>query len=345
MRLRTALTKSKNMVSIRVMDQIGVRYAQDYITKFGFSRKEHPAYLTMALGAGSATVWGMANGYAVFANGGFRVKPHLIAKITDSQGNIIEEAKYPRANQDAPRVIDKRNAFLMTSMMHDVVQRGTATKARQLGRNDLAGKTGTTNNQVDAWFAGYNPKQVAVAWIGYDQPRSLGRDETGGKAALPIWISYMATALKGVPDKPFVVPDGVMTVKIDPVTGVLADQDDDEAINEYFYHENPPPTADTLLPPMLEPAEPYFSDSLIQNPLQAQPPQLPQEPQTLPNSQLKAPGNQPNNVSAGNTGTAVAPNRATNPPNNSGPKPPPKPTNKTRNSTDSASHILNPSGY
>ncbi|PPC85458.1 MAG: penicillin-binding protein 1A, partial [Methylotenera sp.] len=252
MRLRAALTKSKNMVSIRVIEQIGTRYAQDYITKFGFSRKDHPAYLTMALGAGAATPWGMANGYAVFANGGFRVKPHLISKITDSNGNIIEQRRYPVAGQDAPRVIDGRNAFLMTSMMHDVVQRGTATKARQLGRQDLAGKTGTTNNQVDAWFAGYNPRQVAVAWIGYDQPRSLGRDETGGKAALPIWISYMATALKSMPDNPVKIPDGVMTVKINPDTGVLVGEDED-GINEYFYHENPPPTAEIALPPMEEP--------------------------------------------------------------------------------------------
>ena len=139
-RLRTALTKSKNMVSIRVLKKIGPLYAQDYITKFGFSRKDHPAYLAMALGAGQTTPWAMANGYAVFANGGYRVTPHLISKITDSNGKLIEEMRYPRAGKDAPRVIDERNAFLMTSMMRDVVQRGTAVKAKVLGRQDLAGK-------------------------------------------------------------------------------------------------------------------------------------------------------------------------------------------------------------
>lgn len=323
MRLRTALTKSKNMVSIRVLNQIGTRYAQDYITKFGFSRKDHPAYLTMALGAGAVTPWGMANGYAVFANGGYRVKPHLINKITDSKGNIIEEIRYPRANQDAPRVIDGRNAFLMTSMMHDVVQRGTATRARQLGRQDLAGKTGTTNNQVDAWFAGYNPKQVAIAWIGYDQPRSLGRDETGGKAALPIWISYMATALKGMPDNPYKVPDGVMTVKIDADTGVLINEDA-EGINEYFYHENPPPSVEIVLPPMQESTESNFPDSLLDNPLQWQP--------APTNNEDRPPAAKPNREPARSDTTA------------SKPKPANKPNNAQEDS-NAAAQMMNPSGY
>lgn len=271
-RLRTALTKSKNMVSIRVLQRIGARYAQDYITKFGFSRKDHPAYLTMALGAGQTTPWSMAAGYAVFANGGYRIEPHLISKIIDSNGSVIEEKQYPRARQNAPRVIDGRNAFLMTSMMRDVVQRGTATRAKQIGRQDLAGKTGTTNNLVDAWFAGFNPKQVAIAWIGFDQPRTLGRDETGGKAALPIWIRYMTTALRGVPDVPYNVPDGVMQVKIDPTTGTLINEDE-EGIYEYFYQENPPPSVEYVLPPMEEPSDSDFPpDNLINNPLQPAPP-------------------------------------------------------------------------
>jgi penicillin-binding protein 1A len=278
-RLRTALTKSKNMVSIRVLQKIGARYAQDYITKFGFARKDHPAYLTMALGAGQTTPWTMANGYAVFANGGYRVTPHLISKITDSNGKLIEEMHYPQAGRDAPRVIDVRNAFLMTSIMRDVIKRGTATKANVLGRNDLAGKTGTTNNLVDAWFAGYNPKQVAIAWIGYDQPRTLGKDETGGKAALPIWIRYMATALKGMPDVPVSVPDGVMQLKIDPLLGILIGEDE-EGIYEYFYNENPPPEVETYLPPMEDPtSEDFpissFPESLTDNPLQRQSPPLP----------------------------------------------------------------------
>ncbi len=278
-RLRTALTKSKNMVSIRVLQKIGARYAQDYITKFGFSRKDHPAYLTMALGAGAVTPWGMAQGYAVFANGGYRITPHLISKITDNRGKLIQESHYPQAGKDAPRVIDARNVFLMTSIMQDVVAKGTATKAKSLGRQDLAGKTGTTNNQIDAWFAGYNPNQVAITWIGFDQPRSLGRDETGGKAALPIWIRYMATALNGVPDVPYSVPDGVMQVKIDPLTGTLINEDED-GIYEYFYQENPPPKVETVLPPMEEPTEADFPasaypDSITDNPLQPQPPDAP----------------------------------------------------------------------
>ena len=184
------------MVSIRILERVGTRYAQDYVTKFGFARKDHPAYLTMALGAGQTTPWQMANAYAVFANGGYRVTPHIISKITDSNGKVIEQRQYPRANRDAPRVIDARNAYVMTSMMEDVVRKGTATKAKVLGRIDLAGKTGTTNNQLDAWFAGYNPKQVAVfGWAMTDQNPWV-KDETGGKAALPIWIRYMETALK-----------------------------------------------------------------------------------------------------------------------------------------------------
>ncbi len=315
-RLRTALTKSKNMVSIRVLKKIGARYAQDYITKFGFSRKDHPAYLTMALGAGQTTPWAMATGYAVFANGGYRVTPHLINKITDSNGKVIEVMHYPQARRDAPRVIDGRNAFLMTSMMHDVVQRGTATKAKALGRNDLAGKTGTTNNLIDAWFAGYNPKQVAVAWIGFDQPRTLGKLETGGTAALPIWIRYMATALKGVPDVPPTVPDGVMQLKIDPLLGIMIGEDD-EGIYEYFYNENPPPEVETYLPPLEEPTaadfpEAAFPDSMIDNPLQ--PPAVQQQNDRPANHSIEH-------------------------------QPRPDSGNDDANNTDSATRILNPSGF
>ncbi len=318
-RLRTALTKSKNMVSIRVIQKIGPRYAQDYVTKFGFSRKDHPAFLTMALGAGAVTPWGMAGAYAVFANGGYRITPHLISKITDSNGKVIEEMRYPRARQDAPRMIDGRNAFLMTSMMQDVVSRGTATRAMQLGRQDLAGKTGTTNNQIDAWFAGFNPKQVAIAWIGFDQPRTLGRDETGGKAALPIWIRYMATALKGVPDVPYNVPDGVMKVKIDPLLGTLINEDE-EGMYEYFYQENPPPSVETILPPMNDPTESdfpdsVFPDSILDNPLQPQAPRRSESPQYNRAAEL--------------------PNRQANP----------TPNNNDTNDADSAASMLNPSGF
>jgi penicillin-binding protein 1A len=253
-RLRQALVKSKNLVSIRLIQSIGPRYAQDYITRFGFAAKEHPAYLTMALGAGSVTPWQMATAYAVFANGGYRVKPNLIAKIVDQNGKVLVETKFTKAGQGAPRVIDARNAFIMNSMMRDVVRRGTATRALQLGRNDLAGKTGTTNDHFDAWFAGYNPNQVAIAWIGYDKPRALGGSETGGAAALPIWIKYMATALRGVPEVEPVVPDGIMALRIDPATGVRADNDEN-GIYEYFYHENPPPEIEEELPSLFDDLE------------------------------------------------------------------------------------------
>jgi penicillin-binding protein 1A len=253
-RLRQALVKSKNLVSIRLIQSIGPRYAQDYITRFGFAAKEHPAYLTMALGAGSVTPWQMATAYAVFANGGYRVKPNLITKIVDQNGKVLVETKFTKAGQGAPRVIDARNAFIMNSMMKDVIRRGTATRALQLGRNDLAGKTGTTNDHFDAWFAGYNPNQVAIAWVGYDKPRALGGSETGGAAALPIWIKYMATALRGVPEVEPVVPDGIMALRIDPATGIRADNDEN-GIYEYFYHENPPPEIEEQLPSLFDDLE------------------------------------------------------------------------------------------
>ena len=240
MRLRTALTKSKNMVSIRVLNSIGVEYAQDYITRFGFAAKDHPAYLTMALGAGSVTPWQMAEAYAVFANGGYRVNPYLIARIEDNKGKVIEETKFVEAGNDAERVIDERNAFLMTSMMQDVTRIGTAAKARQLGRSDLAGKTGTTNNHIDTWFAGFNPKKVAVVWMGYDKPQSLGGSETGGSAALPIWIKYMSSALRGIPDVDLNPPEGVASIRINLKSGNRA-REDESGFYEYFYQEYPPP--------------------------------------------------------------------------------------------------------
>ena len=253
-RLRQALAKSKNMVAIRVLDRIGPNYAQDYITRFGFAAKNHPAYLTMALGAGSATPMQMASAYAVFANGGYRVKPYLITKIVDHNGKIISQSKFATAKVDAPRVIDARNAFIMNSMMQDVVRYGTAAKASQIGRGDLAGKTGTTNDNYDAWFTGYSPKLVAVTWVGFDKPRRLGRNETGGSAALPIWIKYMGSALRNIPETEMPVPDGVMALRIDPTTGVRADNDEN-GIYEYFYHENPPPEVEYDLPGMQDGTE------------------------------------------------------------------------------------------
>jgi penicillin-binding protein 1A len=235
LRLRTALTKSKNLVSIRILQAIGTKYAQDYITRFGFSPEQHPPYLTMALGAGSATPFQMVSAYSIFANGGFRVKPYYVEHVLDARGAVLAQAKPVRAGQDAEQVLDPRNAFIMTSILRDVVRRGTAARAMQLGRGDLAGKTGTTNDQVDAWFCGFNSSLVAVAWIGFDQPRSLGGNETGAQAALPIWMSYMGKALKGVPESPQTPPDGVVTLLINPQTGQRAN----DGIPEFFYKETP----------------------------------------------------------------------------------------------------------
>lgn len=247
-RLRVALAKSVNTVAIRMLSTIGAGYAQDYVTRFGFAKKDHPAYLTMALGAGSTTVWQMANAYAVFANGGYRVQPNLISKIVDQHGKVIFSSKALEAGVDAPRVIDARNAFIMNSMMQTVVQSGTATRALKLGRSDIAGKTGTTNDHRDTWFAGYSPHQVAVVWMGYDKPQPMGRNETGGLATLPIWTQYMQVALNGLAQIGLAMPDGIMTVNIDPVTGVS----DETGIPEYFYFENPPPSVEQPLPPLLE---------------------------------------------------------------------------------------------
>jgi len=210
MRLRTALAKSKNVVSVRLIRAIGPSYAQEYIQRFGFDPEKHPPYLTMALGAGSVTPLQMATAYSVFANGGYRVDPYLINKMVDSKGNILFEAKPISVGDGAPRVLDARTAFVMDSMLQEVTKTGTAASARaKLGRNDIAGKTGTTNDSHDAWFAGYNPKVVAISWIGFDKPESLGDRETGGGLALPMWISYMTTALKDIPQTSREVPTGV----------------------------------------------------------------------------------------------------------------------------------------
>ena len=294
-RLRQALAKSINTVAIRVLQSIGVNYAQDYITRFGFSAKNHPAYLTMALGAGSVTPWQMATAYAVFANGGYRVKPNLIAKIVDQNGKVLLTTKFNHASNGAPRVIDSRNAFIMNSMMQSVIQQGTAAKALQLGRRDLAGKTGTTNDHIDAWFAGYSPKQVAVAWIGFDKPQPLGRSETGAAAALPIWIKYMATALKGMPEVGMRMPEGVVAIYIDPTTGIR----DENGILEYFYHENPPPQIEMQLPSLLDDAGEPASVNQAQQVLQPEITLSPATPgQTAPNQTPRGARTDPQNAAS-----------------------------------------------
>ena len=250
MRLRTALARSKNLVTVRVLQAIGPQYAQDYIARFGFDPKLHPAYLTMGLGAGAATPMQMATAYSVFANGGYRVTPYLISRITDSRDAPLSEAKPTLARKDAERAIDPRNAFIMTTLLRDVITSGTATRALELKRKDLAGKTGTTNENVDAWFCGFNVAQVGIAWIGYDQPKTLGANETGSAAALPIWISYMQRALKGVPEQAYETPPGVVSLRINPETGL---RDDSSRYSDWFLSEYTPRLAQDALAPALMP--------------------------------------------------------------------------------------------
>jgi penicillin-binding protein 1A len=212
MSLRRALAKSKNMVSIRILQSIGTRYAQDWITNFGFEREKHPAYLPMALGAGSVTPMQMATAYSVFANGGYRVAPYLVTRITDHKDKVLLEPQPPLLNESM-RAIPQRNAYIMDSLLQEVARSGTAAKAQAtLKRPDIYGKTGTTNDSLDAWFAGFQPTMTAVAWMGYDTPRKLGDRETGGGLSLPIWITYMETAIKGVPVAEMPVPAGVVNV-------------------------------------------------------------------------------------------------------------------------------------
>ena len=235
MRLRTALAKSKNMVSIRILQNIGTHYAQDYATHFGFDADKHPPYLTMALGAGSVTPWQMITAYAVFANGGYRISPYIVREIRNDHDQVIASMQPVKAGDDNLRVIDPRNAFVMDSMLRDVTIYGTAAKAAaQLKRRDLAGKTGTTNDYVDAWFAGYQKSVVGVAWLGFDQPKRLGNGETGGAAALPIWIGYMKQALKDVPESLPSPPEGLVEVE------VVNERSKTGTSREYFYQENVP---------------------------------------------------------------------------------------------------------
>ncbi len=211
MTMRRGLAKSKNMISIRILQSVGAKSAQEWVTNFGFDADKHPPYLTLALGAGSVTPMQMATGYSVFANGGYRTNPWMIAKITDQKGKLLLDFKPPLRNESM-RGIDARNAFVMNSMLQEVVRTGTAARAGSLKRTDLGGKTGTTNDAIDTWFAGYQPTIAAVVWMGYDNPRKLGDTATGGVLSLPIWINFMETALKGVPNAEMAVPEGVVNL-------------------------------------------------------------------------------------------------------------------------------------
>ena len=259
MRMRKALMKSKNMVSIRILQAISPEYGQDYITKFGFDADKHPPYLTTALGAGSVTSLQMLTGYAVFANGGYRITPYFIQRVEDSAGKVIAKSTPFVAAQNAEQVIDVRNAFSMVSMMQDVVKHGTAVRAMQLGRQDLAGKTGTTSDSIDAWFCGFQPSIVGISWIGFDQPRSLGDRETGGGAALPMWISYMGVVLKGVPEAVYNMPENMVAAHIND-SGYL---DESSPILEYFYKENLPANAGASLPDAGSPQSDQIREQLF----------------------------------------------------------------------------------
>ena len=281
-RLRVALTKSRNLVSIRLLRSIGITHAINYTSQFGFNVNHLPRDLSLALGSGAVTPISIARGYAIFANGGYLVEPYFIERVEDMDGNVVFrnnlpvvcrtcEEKTEQTVQDeegatntgvittplaepevnvsaeqssepipARRVIDPRTVYIMTSIMRDVIQFGTGKKALELGRNDLAGKTGTTNDQRDAWFSGFNRDVVTTVWVGFDRTQPLGNYETGAKAALPMWVDYMREALKGVPEKPLERPDGLVTVRIDPETGLLANTGDENAIFETFRAEEVP---------------------------------------------------------------------------------------------------------
>lgn len=260
-RLREGLIHSRNLVSIRLLRDITPDYAIEYAGRFGFNVEQLPHNLSLALGSGSAAPWDMARAYSAIANGGYRIEPYVIQRIEDADGNILmqaqpatvcatclmtEDGQQQVVNDDtdstkhAERIMTPQNNYIMNSMMRDVVRYGTGRKALTLGRNDLAGKTGTTNNQVDAWFDGFHPDLVAISWVGFDSPKTLGHYETGGQAALPMWIDFMRAALDGVPEAPLKEPVGMVTVKIDPYTGLLASPDSRDAINETFRTEDVP---------------------------------------------------------------------------------------------------------
>ena len=275
MTLRQGLARSRNTVSVRLMQKIGVQYAHDYMMKFGFDPKVNPPVYALALGSGGASPLQMATAYSAFANGGLKVKPYLIARITDQRGVEVYTTKLPKP-EEQEQIIDPRNAFIMSNLLKESVRSGTATRAQALKRQDIAGKTGTTNDAADAWFAGFTPKVVAVTWLGFSTPKSLGEKETGGGAALPIWIGYMSVALKGEPMASLTKPEGLIGVRIggspkafDP-NAPPPDGNTPPAMEggyfEYFYSEYPqgsgityiggdykPPDPDGKLPPLESP--------------------------------------------------------------------------------------------
>jgi len=246
--LRVALMKSLNLVSIRLLRAITPDFAVQHLTKFGFDREKLPDNLSLALGTASLTPLSVVRGFTVFATGGYLVDPYLVARVEDSDGKVIEKTdpaivcptcpppdpEHPSDTHLARRVISAENAFVMTTMMRDVIRFGTGRRALELGREDIVGKTGTTNDYRDAWFSGFNSDVATTVWVGYDQPSTLGRSETGGRAALPIWIDYMRVALAGLPQRPWVPPLGVTTALVNRETGQPTTPDDPESYEEYF---------------------------------------------------------------------------------------------------------------
>jgi penicillin-binding protein 1A len=278
-RLRVALTKSRNLVSIRLLNSIGLGYAYRYVARFGFDMERLPRDLSLALGSGTLTPLELVRGYSVFANGGFLVDPYVVERIEDIDGNVLFTAQPKRAcdeacrsalSETAPepeatliasdaevedvqpawlpaeRVIPAENAYQIVSMLQSVVREGTGRRAMALGRNDLSGKTGTTNDGNDAWFSGFNADVATTAWVGFDQLQPLGRGETGASAALPMWVGFMGEVLAGRPEHSLRQPDGMVTVRIDPETGLLAGSDNPAAIFETFRADHVPETSSTV---------------------------------------------------------------------------------------------------
>lgn len=259
-RLRYALTQSRNLVSIRILRKLGIKYTLDYISRFGFNPEDLPHDLSLSLGSGAITPMQMAEGYVVLSNGGYHIKPYFIQKITDNQSQSVFEAsplivctdtepnssKFSQENEPeltnkcAEQVITPQNHYLMNSMMRDVVQFGTATKAKALGRKDIAGKTGTTNDQRDAWFNGFNRRIVTITWVGFDDFKALGRGEVGGRTAIPAWIDFMRVALENQPEELPAMPPGMVTVRIDADTGKPVGANSKNAIFEIFKEEDAP---------------------------------------------------------------------------------------------------------
>ena len=284
-RMREALYKSRNLVSIRLLQAMGVGRTIDYITKFGFNKQDLPPNLSLALGTATLTPMEIATGWSTFANGGYKINPYLIERIESRNGETLftaNPARVPQGAEDdaglaapeqpistaslpgeapsvpgqpapatqapvtAEQIIDGRTTYILTSMLQDVIKRGTGRRALALGRTDLAGKTGTTNESKDAWFSGYNADYVTTVWVGFDQPETLGRREYGGTAALPIWMSFMGAALKDKPNHPPAEPEGILSLRVDPVSGRAASPSTPNAYFELFKAEDSPPSVDEL---------------------------------------------------------------------------------------------------